>query len=201
MKLETCILLVVNALKRLQSKFANTPFSPRDIKRLGITPAQLKPLLNEEQVLRLGRGIYVLPGTDLDDEALFRSASMRIDGPSAVCLISALAFYGITDELPKKIWLLVPENKHTAHKDIRLLRRNDPQWKVGIIANDGYKITSLERSIVDALALKRIVGVSVGVSALKAALTQKKTTLDKILKTATQLRVDHQIMSYIEALA
>ncbi len=81
---------------------------------LGITQSQLKPLLAAAQVLRLSRGVYVLSGADLDDESLFRAATMRIEGPSAVCLLSALAFYGITDQIPKKVWLLVPESKHTA---------------------------------------------------------------------------------------
>ena len=126
---------------------------------------------------------------------------MRIDGPSAVCLVSALAFYGITDHIPKKVWLLVPEDKHSAHKDIRLFRSRNPNWKVGIESHKGYKITNLERSIVDALAMKRVLGVTLAVSALKNALQEKKTTLDKILKMATQLGVDHRVMSYIEALS
>jgi len=201
MKFKLCILLVVDSLKLLKSHFAKTPFSPRDIKGLGITQAQFKPLLAEEQVLRLSRGVYVLPGADLDDESLFRAATMRIEGPSAICLLSALAFYGITDQIPKKVWLLVPESKQTAHKDIRLLRRNDPQWKTGIVTHDGYKITNIERTLVDALALKRILGVSVGVSALKTALADKKTTLDKVLRMATQLKVDHRVMNYLEALS
>lgn len=203
MKRKACILLDVSALKRLQSQFANVPFTLNDIEELGITSAQLRSFLAKEQVLRLSRGVYVLPGMDLDNEALFRAASMRIEGPSAVCLLSALEFYGLTDQIPKKVWLLVPENKHTAHKDIRLFRRNDPKWRVGIVGQptDGYQITSLERTIVDALVFKRIVGVNLGIAALKAALAQQKTTLDKILKIAKELRVDHQIMSYLEAVA
>lgn len=192
----------MDPLKRLQLKFANIPFSANDIRGLGVTESQLKSLLADEQVLRLSRGVYVLPGLDLNDEALFRAASMRIDGPSAVCLLSALAFYGLTDQIPKKVWLLVPEHKHTAHKDIRLLRRHKPQWKVGIVhVAGGYKITSVERSIVDALVFKRIIGVNIGISALKMALAQKKTTLDKILKMAKELHVDHQIINYLEAFA
>ncbi len=86
-------------LKLLQSHFENAPFSPKDINRLGITPAQLIQLLEKESVHRLSRGVYVLAGADLSDEALFRAASFRIEGPSAVCLISALAFYGLTDHM------------------------------------------------------------------------------------------------------
>ena len=188
-------------LKRLQSHFADSPFSPDDLKELGVTPTELNQLLEAESVHRLSRGVYVLSGTDLSDEAQFQAATMRIDGPSAVCLLSALVFYGLIDEIPKKVWLLVPEDKHSANKDIRLLRSRNPIWKVGIDSHKGYKITNIERSIVDALSMKRIVGITVGVSALKRALKEKKTTLGKVLKLATQLGVDHRVMSYIEALS
>lgn len=191
----------MDALKRLESQFANTPFSPDDIKRLGITDFELNQLLGSEAVHRISRGVYVLAGTDLSDEALFRAATMRIDGPSAVCLLSALTFYGITDHIPKKVWLLVPENKHTAHRDIRLLRSRNPQWKIGIEKHKGYSITNIERTIVDSLALKRILSVQVGMSAFKSALNDKKTTLDKVFKMAKALGVDHRVMAYIEALA
>ena len=191
----------MDPLKRLQSHFADSPFSPGDIKELGVTRTELNQLLEAESVHRLSRGVYVLSGADLSDEAQFQAATMRIDGPSAICLLSALAFYGLIDEIPKKVWLLVPENKHCAHKDIRLLRGRNPTWKVGIDSHKGYKITNIERSIVDALSMKRVVGVSIGVSALKRALKEKKTTLWKVLKLATQLGVDHRVMSYIEALS
>lgn len=188
-------------LALLQSRYANSPFSPGDIESLGITPAQLNHLLEAEIVHRLSRGVYILSGADLSDEGQFRAATMRINGPSAICLISALAFYGLTDQIPKKVWLLVPEDKHSAHKDIRLLRSRNPKWKIGIESQKGYKISSIERSIVDALAMKRIIGVSIGVTALKTALKEKKTTIDKVLKMATRLGVDHRVMGYIEALS
>lgn len=190
----------MDTLKRLESQFANTPFSPDDIKRLGITDFELNQLLGAEAVHRISRGVYVLAGTDLSDEALFQAATMRIDGPSAVCLLSALAFYGITDHIPKKVWLLVPENKHTAHKDIRLLRSRSPHWKIGIEKHKGYSITNIERTIVDSLVLKRILSVQIGMSAFKSALSDKKTTLDKVFKMTKALGVDHRVKAYIEAL-
>lgn len=192
---------MVNTLKLIKSHFGNTPFSPSEIKALGITPAQLRHLVEKDHLQRLNRGVYVLPDADLNDEAQFRAASLRVGGPSAVCLVSALAHYGLTDEIPKKVWLLVPENKHTTHKDIRLLRSRKPNWKIGIDAHEGYRITNIERTIVDAIAQKRSLGFQLGVSALKDALKDKKTTLAKIIKMATQLGLDHRIMSYIEALS
>jgi|GEM_PF-3860588 len=49
--------------------------------------------------------------------------------------------------------------------------------------------------------MKRIVGISMGVGALKRALKEKKITLVKILKVVTQLGVDHRVINYIEALS
>ncbi len=191
----------MNPLALFKSHYENTPFTFREIKGLGVTQSQLNQLLETEKVVRLRRGVYVLSGADLSDEAQFRAATMRVEGPSAVCLISALAFYGVIDEIPKKTWLLVPENKHSAHKDIRLFRSRNPNWKIGVESHKGYKITNIERSIVDALAMKRTLGFTIGVSALKTALKQKKTTLDKVIKMAVQLGVVHRVMNYIEALS
>lgn len=190
----------MDGLKRLKAKFPDRPFSYKDLKRLGINQPQLNELLKGQEIQRIGRGVYLLSGADLSEEGQFQAATLRISGPSAICLLSALAHYGLTDQIPKKVWLLVPENKPTAHKDIRVLRRRNPQWKIGIRHGDGYSITSLERTIVEALALKKVTG-NVGIEALKRALQKRITTLDAVLKTANRLGLDHRVMPYIEAVA
>ncbi len=188
-------------LKRLALKFKNRPFSYSEIKRLGMSQGQLNQLLKAEALYRIGHGVYILAGSDLSEDAQFRGATLRIDGPSAVCLLSALFYHGLTDEIPRKVWLLVPENKHTAHKDIRLVRSRNPQWGIGIEKNQGFSITSVERSLVDSLIMKRLLSVHIGVAALKVAVKTKKTTLDKVLKMAKLMDVEHRLSNYIEALA
>lgn len=188
-------------LKQLETHFRDRPFSRGELNRLGITSVQLSELLKKEAVYRLSRGVYVLAGTDLSNETQFQAATMRIDGPSAVCLLSALWYYNLTDHIPKKVWLLVPVNKHTAHNDIRLLRTNNPHWKIGIEKHKSFAITTLDRTIVDTLCMKRILGPQIGIDALKTALREKKTTLDKIFRMAKSLGVDHRIQNYIEVLA
>jgi Recombinase len=66
--------------------------------------------------------------------------------PSAICLISALPFYHLTDVIPKKTWVLGNANKITTQKDIRLWRRRNPNWNVGIKPIDGLAITSVDRT-------------------------------------------------------
>ncbi len=153
------------------------------------------------EVVKLGRGVYQLASAaDLGDEDQFRAAVKRIHGPSVVCALSALAHYGLTDEIPKRVWLMVSENGRSHLKDVRLFRTRNPKWKVGVIAEDGYKITCLERTIVDCLSYKHKFG-SLGVEALKRALKEQKTTLSKIVDMADQLGVSHKISPVIEVFA
>lgn len=185
--------------KSILSQIGNMPISAKQLDRIGVSRNDLKSLLEDNKLLRLGRGVYQLVSSDLGDESLFRAATLRIQGPSAVCLISALAFYNLADEIPKKTWLLVDVNRKTYLKDIRLFRSHNPHWKVGITEEKGYHITSLDRTIVDCLTYQAKLG-NVGITALKRALKSKQTTLTKIANMADQLEVPHRIAPYIRVL-
>ena len=138
---------------------------------------------------------------DLSDEELYRRAVKRVGAPSAVCLLSALSYYELTDTIPKQVWLMVPKEKRVQSPSVRLYRARDPRWGVGIESKDGYKITSLERTIVDALTLKALVSPRLGIDALRTAISSKKTSANKILQIAKTLDVKHRVLPYIEVLS
>jgi predicted transcriptional regulator of viral defense system len=181
-------------------KIGNTPITSKELERLGISRAAIKALTKEDKLLRVGRGVYQLPSVELDHESLYRAATKRIKGQSAVCLMSALSHYNLTDEIPKQTWLLVNIDRRSIHKDIRLYRSNNPRWKIGIEKVDGYKITSLERTIVDAIILKKKFG-NLGIEALKKALKEKLTTASKIMDMAAKLGADERVLPYLQALS
>lgn len=180
-------------------KIGDTPLTRKELERLGISRNTLEALLKEDKLLRIGRGVYQLPSVELDNETLYRAATKRIKGPSVVCLMSALSHYNLTDEIPKQTWLLVNADGRSYHKDIRLYRSRNPNWKVGIVKADGYKITSLERTIVDAIILKKKFG-NLGIEALKKALKEKLTTASKIMDMAAKLDADELVLPYLQAL-
>ena len=186
--------------KSLISKIGNAPLRVKDLARIGVSRNELNRLLADNTLLRLGRGVYQHASSDLNDENLFRSATLRIRGPSAVCLISALAHYNLTDEIPKKTWLLVDVNSRSYHKDIRLFRSHHPHWKIGIVNSEGYRITNIERTIVDCLVYQARIG-SIGIEGLKRALREKRTTLAKIVQMADKLQVSHRILQYVQVLS
>lgn len=174
--------------------------TPSELQKLGISRNKIKALVEQEQLLRIGRGVYQLASIDLDDESQYRAATKRIKGKSAVCLISALAYYNLIDEIPKQTWLLVNTNQRSYQKDIRLFRSHKPRWNIGIEIADGYQISNIERTIVDAIGYQHRLG-NIGIEALKKALREKLTSANKVMEMATRLKVVDKILPYLQALS
>jgi len=168
---------------------------------MGISRYALQKKTESGEWERIARGWYRAPVGDYSDDHIFQSVAMRVGAPCAICLISALAYYDLTDIIPRKTWVMVPADRRTKYKDIRLLRTRNPEWKIEIEKIGPFHITSVERTLVDALIHRAIIGGQIGIEALRRAIRDKKTTLGKVMDTAVKLGVDHRIKSYIEALA
>ena len=135
-----------------------------------------------------------------EQEKMYIVATLRCGTPSAICLLSALEHYHVTDEITKQVWALVPASKRVISKDLKLVRSRNPQWNVGILKTKDYWITTIERSLVDCLLHRRLVGYQVSLAALKQALAQKKVKLGQVYDVANSLGVAHRIRPIIEAL-
>lgn len=192
--------LCIMAKKTALSRIGKTPITTKELERQGISRNEIQGLVQAEKILRIGRGVYQLSEVELSDENQYRAATKRIKGPTAVCLLSALAHYNLTDEIPKRVWLLVDANRKSYLKDVRLFRSHKPRWKVGIMEAEGYRITTLERTIVDAILYQHKLG-TLGTDALKKALSAKQTTASKIMEMAERLGVAERVLPYLQVLA
>lgn len=186
--------------KSILSRFGTEPLTAKEIESRGLSRNELERLLKDGQIVRLGRGVYQLASADIGDENQFRAATKRIRGQSAVCALSALAHYNLTDEIPKQVWLMVGAGKKSNLKDVRLFRTRNPHWGIGIETLNGYRITNVERTIVDCLSYQHKFG-NLGVDALKRALKNKKTTLSKIVEMAERIGVEHKVAPIIHVLS
>ena len=184
----------------LPSQLREKPFSLSQAAKLGVSRYVLGKLLSEGVVEQLARGVYRASKGDISEEDQYQAATLRVGTPSAICLISALSHYQLTDTIPKKTWIMVPLSKRTAYRDLKVFRTHHPGWEIGIEKREGYSITSLERTIVDCLNLRARIGTQIGIEALRKAVTSKNTTLAKIMEMAVKLDVVHRIRPYIEAL-
>ncbi len=186
-------------LESLLQKIKADTFSVGDASKVGLTRYYLRRLIEEELILELQRGIYKkVDGGELDDIQVlsFEVATIKLKERSAICLWSALSYYGLTDEVPSKVWCLVPYPYSIP--SVRSIRSKNPKWDIGIDSHKSFSITSIERTIVDCFLKPRYVPVSESFSALKVAIKDKKTSLKKVLDMANNLGAKEKILPFLE---
>lgn len=157
--------------------------------------------INSAQLVRLNRGVYALP-YDLEGlEGDFYKASLVCGKPSAICLLSALQYYGLTEQIFGGIWVLVPYTRTpTKSKFIRVVRSRAPHFRTGIRREKKFRITNIERTLVDTFVYSRQVGIGTAVFALKKAIQTKITTKEKVFLMAKKLKQVKLLLPYLESL-
>jgi predicted transcriptional regulator of viral defense system len=188
-------------MAKLPQTLKRDPFNYAQAKSYGIDLSSLRALERTGAIERMARGVYRATGQDYPEVEQYKVATLLVGQPSAICLISALSHYGITDVIPKKTWVMVPHGRQSSHKTIKLLRVRQPDWKIGIAKEKGYCITSIERTLVEVIYYQRIVGITIAIDALRRAVQNKQTSLSSVLSMAKKLKALHRVLPYIEALA
>ncbi len=85
-----------------------------ELREAGVTAATMSRMERAGEVTRLSRGVYQLPDADLDPNHSLAEAAKRVP-KGVVCLVSALAFHGLTDQLPPRVWMAIgPQGVGTA---------------------------------------------------------------------------------------
>jgi predicted transcriptional regulator of viral defense system len=187
------------ALKALSKKAI---ISSADGRKAGIPPRMLAYFCAEGQIERISRGVYKIKNLDFDSEFEWEDlVIIALSIPKGViCLISALCYYGLTDEFMREYWIAIPhattsptrENTHIIR--MRNLSFGQTTIKIG---SQKLKIFDRERTIIDAF---RYLDKETALKALQAYLKickEKKPDIDKLLRYAKKLRVD--IIPYISA--
>src|SRR5260370_25603954 len=76
----------------------------QEFKRAGITAATIARLEKAGKLSRLARGLYQLPNATVGSNHTLAEASKLVPR-GIICLTSALAFHGLTDQMPARLWL------------------------------------------------------------------------------------------------
>lgn len=185
----------------IPKRLTTAPFSIAQAEEHGISRYQLYRLVKKGVLERLERGIFRIPAMDIDEEDSFRAATLTVGPTSAICLLSALSYYNLTEEIPHQTWVMVEQNKRASQKSLKLIRTAHPKWNIDVEQHAGYRITSIERTLIECLIGHRFLGKMLGIESLKKALLQKKTTLNKIISTASRLGNINKIQKILEILS
>ncbi|HAR42569.1 MAG TPA: hypothetical protein DCS07_08055 [Bdellovibrionales bacterium] len=181
-------------LKQLAPVLKAPSFTTKQAARLGVTAATLAHYSRRGDLERLSRGVYRAAGTppieDIRWEDLVIAIRSVKDG--VICLTSALAIYGLTEEIPRQHWIAIQHTtRHRAVPSIKVVRmRNLEIGKTQTtISGISVPIFDSERTIVDAF---RYLSRETAIKALKMAFNRKgkeKLDLEKLRGYAKQLRV------------
>ena len=178
----------------------------REFKEAGITAATVSRMCRDGDVTRLARGLYQRPDAPISANHSLAEAAKR-QPKGVICLVSALAFHGLTDQLPRAIWMAVGAKDwapRTGAPPIRIVRFTETFLADGVVAEHIEGVTvnifGVAKTIADCFRHRRTIGQSVALEGLREALRQRKATPAEIAHHAERGRVSTVVRLYLEAL-
>ncbi len=186
----------------------------REFKTAGITAATIARMERAGELVRLGRGIYQLPGTPTDANHDLAIVVKAI--PSGViCLVSALAYHELTDIIPTRVWIAIgPKDRkpNLAHPSLQVVRFSDKHLgrhvKEHTIDGVPVTITTVARTIVDLFRYRQSAGrrfktspgLNIALEGLREALDKRKVTPAEIARCADEAGIWKVVRPYLEAM-
>ncbi len=165
-------------LQSLKKLLKNSHFTATEAKNLGVSSALLAYYIKQGMLIRLARGVY--RSIDFKGSNNFQwedlVEALKLIPGSVVCLISALAIYEITEEIPRQHWIAVSHNT-SIHRDdsihiVRFRNMNLGRSKIELARGLEIPIFDRERTIIDSF---RLLSRETAIKALKSALSKKKS--------------------------
>jgi predicted transcriptional regulator of viral defense system len=178
----------------------------RDALRLGIHPRTLYALRDSGALEQLSRGLYRLadlpPLSHPDLVVVARKLPQAV-----ICLVSALAFHGLTTQIPHTVDVaLRSKSRRPAlrYPPLRIFWFSGPAWSEGVEvhAMDGtpVRLYGPEKSIADAFKYRRKLGMDIALEALRLYCGRSDRQVDALLRHARICRVEEIMRPYLESL-
>jgi predicted transcriptional regulator of viral defense system len=172
----------------------------------GISRTMLYSLRNKGIIEQVTRGVYRLAELPPIGNPDLVTVSLRF--PHAViCLISALAFHGLTTQIPHEVSVAVLRGSRRPTLDfppVSAHKFSEAAFQAGIEKHqiDGVtvRIYSPEKTLVDCFKFRNKIGMDVVLEALKLYKALKKFNLAKVLEYAKICRVEKVMKPYLEAM-
>jgi predicted transcriptional regulator of viral defense system len=176
------------------------------LQELGIARVVLSRLTASGQLERVGRGVYRL--TDAQGAEHESLATVAVKVPQAVfCLLTALQIHGLTTQLPRQVWIAMPQGSHRPKMDyppVKMVQFSGEAFAQGIEIVHAEQVElrayGVAKTIADCFKHRNKIGLDVALEALKEALAANKTNANDLWRFAKICRVANVMRPYLEAL-
>lgn len=189
-----------NCLQALNPLLKKPSFTSREARALGVPSAVLGHYVKTGKLKKLSRGLY--------RDATYKSSAPSLWNDLAeavfsipngvVCLISALALYDLTEELPRQHWIGIRHGTTAkSTRQTKIVRFRNLELGKSEIEIEGLfiPIFDRERTIIDAF---RLLSRETAVKALKAAIAKGgKNRLDLVKLEAYAKKLRFNITPYL----
>ena len=156
----------------------------RDAMRLGIHPRTLYEMREAGDLEPLSRGLYRLSDLPKLGNPDLVSVSLKIPH-GVICLVSALAFHGLTTQVPHEVYVALPrgaEPPRVSFPPIRVF------WFTGRAFTEGVEVHKLdgvpvhiyspEKTLADCFKYSNKIGLDTTLEALKLYRERRKTKIN-----------------------
>jgi predicted transcriptional regulator of viral defense system len=187
-------------LQLLIPLFNQPNFTSKEAKILGVPASVLSHYVKVGKLKRIRRGVY--QAMDYQNPEAFRwldliEAVYSMNG-GVICLISALAVYDLTEEIPRQHWIGIRHGTSArSSRQIKIIRFRDLDLGKIEIELEGVLIPIFdkERTIIDAF---RLLSRETAIKALKSAVAQGgKNRIDLVKLEAYAKKLQFDITPYL----
>lgn len=176
------------------------------LQALGIGRVVLTRLTASGRLERVGRGVYRVPGMQASEHESLATLAVKV--PQAVfCLLTALQLHGLTTQLPRQVWIAMPQGSHAPRLDyppVKMVQFSGEAFAAGVetlqVEQVTLRVYSAAKTVADCFKHRNKIGLDVAIEALKDALAQNKATADELWRFAKICRVGNVMRPYLEAL-
>lgn len=179
---------------------------PTNLQDIDIPRVVLTRLTASGQLEKVGRGLYRLPDASISEQESLVTIAVKV--PQAVfCLLTALQIHELTTQLPRQIWIAMPQGSHTPKIDyppVKMVQFTGDAFSEGIevIQADrvALRVYGVAKTVADCFKHRSKIGLDVAIEALKDALAQKKASANDLWRFAKICRVANVMRPYLETL-
>ena len=172
----------------------------------GIQPRTLYELRDSGTLDQLCRGVFRLASLPKPSDPDLLVIAARLP-KAVVCLISALAFHDLTEEIPHAVHVALPrgaEEPRLDHPPLRVVRLRPESFRAGVETHaiDGLelRVYSAAKTVADCFQFRAQVGLETAIGALKALRRRRGFDPEPLLRFARICRVERVLRPYVEAI-
>ncbi len=177
----------------------------RDLTQKGLSREALRRLVAKGELERGARGVYLSSESAQSEHRDLLIVATRVPD-AVVCLLSALSFHQLTDEMPHAVWIAIALKARAPVIDtvpLRVIRFSEAPLSAGVERHEihgvSIRVFSPGKTVPDCFKFRNKVGIDVAVAALREGWRRKRFTIDELSHFARICRVSAVMQPYLEA--